>query len=112
FERDGPGRGDEILGVVRRLFFTGPEFVEVVVVRDIVFRCGLLVGAVRPLDDTIQFSGSRASSGSFKQVGELLPTGDSTRGNEQSEKKIPAAHVQALGGDVRVFQIRGSFDYI
>jgi hypothetical protein len=76
FDGNGPGSGPEFLGVLRGIAFVGAEFVEIIVVGDVLDGVHFFGGTERAFEGDVQFCAC-LDGGRWKcKMGEDFAAGD------------------------------------
>jgi len=110
FDRNHPVGSVEFLRVFRRVGLIRAEFVEIIVVRDLLVGVFLFRGAKRAFEEAAELCRGNRGLGGRGQL-EQAAAGDS-RGADDPHglEEFPPIQVNLLGGNIRIGQIRGFAD--
>ncbi len=107
FDRDGPGRGVEILGIFRGIALVSAEFVKIVIVGDVFVGILLFGGAEGTLSEAGELRRGKRGLRRQRQIKEAFSGDGRGTNNAHGLKEFATVQVDGLGCDVGVGQMWG-----
>ncbi len=105
FDGNGPGRRLEFSGVFRGIGFVGAEFVEIVVVGDIVIRILPFRGAEWTFDEVVEFRGGERFRAGGCQIPQTRSGQRGGSGDAHAAEEFAPIEIERFRGDIGIRQI-------